>query len=111
MEVKDTINIAKDFADNPGAREIQDGPNSGEQFYNELLLPKFNKAVEENYLLMIVLDGVFGFPSSFISGSFGKLSMERGKDLCLKHLRFTSEKNPMREQKVRDEIENPTPKK
>ena len=111
MEIKDTIIIAKEFKDNPGARERADGPNSGQEFLEDILLTRFNKAVANNYILLIDLDGVWGYPSSFISGSFGKLSMDRGADLLLKHLQFKSDMNPMRIEKVVSEIKNPTPKK
>ena len=111
MEIKDTIVIAKEFKDNPGARERADGPNSGQEFLEDILLPRFIQAVENNYILLIDLDGVWGYPSSFISGSFGKLSMERGAELLLKHLKFKSDMNPMRIDKVIAEINNPTPKR
>ena len=111
MEIKDTIVIAKEFKDNPGARERADGPNSGQEFLEDILLPRFNQAVENNYILLIDLDGVWGYPSSFISGSFGKLSMELGAKLLLKHLKFKSDMNPMRIDKVIAEINNPTPKR
>ncbi len=111
MEIKDTIIIAKEFKDNPGARERADGPNSGQEFLEDILLTRFNKAVANNYIQLIDLDGVWGYPSSFISGSFGKLSMDRGADLLLKHLQFKSDMNPMRIEKVVSEIKNPTPKK
>lgn len=111
MEIKDIIVIAKDFKDNPGARDREDGPHSGQEFLEDILLDKFNKAVAENYILLIDLDGVWGYPSSFIGGSFGKLSIDRGSNLLLKHLQFKSEKNPLRIDKVVNEIKNPTPAK
>ena len=42
MEIKDTIIIAKEFKDNPGARERADGPNSGQEFLEDILLARFN---------------------------------------------------------------------
>lgn len=111
MEINDTLVIATEFKDNPGARDREDGPNSGQEFLEDILLLRFNRAVEQNYILLIDLDGVWGYPSSFVSGSFGKLSMERGADLLLKHLRFKSDRNPIRIEKVLNEIKNPTPKK
>lgn len=111
MEIKDTLIIAAEFKDNPGARDREDGPHSGQQFLEELFLERFNKAVQENYILLVDLDGVWGYPSSFVSGSFGKLSMERGADLLLNHLSFKSDKNPLRIDKVINEIKNPTPPK
>ena len=76
MEIKDTINIANEFSHRPGARYIYEGKDSGQLFLENHLLPKFEKAVSENYKLCIVLDGVIGYPSSFVSGSFGKLSLD-----------------------------------
>jgi len=111
MQIKDTIIICKDFKDNPGARDREDGPHSGQQFLEDILLERFNKAVEGNYLLLIDLDGVWGYPSSFIGGSFGKLSIDRGSEILLKHLRFKSDKNPLRIDKIINEINNPTPPK
>jgi len=111
MKIKDTLVIATEFKDNPGARDREDGPNSGQEFLEDIFITRFNKAIEEDYIMLIDLDGVWGYPSSFVSGSFGKLSMERGSEILLKHLRFKSDKNPIRIDKILNEIKNPTPKK
>jgi hypothetical protein len=110
METKDQIIIAKDFTETPGARYRKDGDFSGEQFLEEILLPRFEKAVNEGYILAIDLDKVWGYPSSFVSGSFGKLSLEKGASLVLKHTEFKSDENPMRLEKILDEIKNPRKK-
>ena len=78
-------------------------------FFEEILRERFNKAVDGQYILLIDLDGAWGYPSSFVGGSFGKLSMEKGSQLVLKHLDFKSDKNPLRIDKVKNEIKNPTP--
>lgn len=107
MQIGDIIIIAKDFHEDPGARDEKDGLNSGEIFYRDLLLPRFLKAVKENYILQVDLDGVFGYPSSFVSGSFGKLSIEHGPELILKHLSIKSDRRPIRKDKIIYEINNP----
>ena len=107
MKIKDTIVVAIDFHNDPGAREEIDGENSGRIFYDKLLLPKFLKAKQENHLLLIDLDGVFGYPSSFVSGSFGALSIKYGSALVLSHLKFKSDRRPIRIDKILDEIRNP----
>lgn len=107
MEIKDKIIVRKDFSDNPGARYRDDGPFSGQQFLEEILEPKFQNAVEGNYLLEIDLDGVWGYPSSFVSGSFGKLSMKYTNTKVLKHIRFISRDSKIREEKIINEIKNP----
>jgi hypothetical protein len=110
MEIKDTIIIAQEFGDTAGARDYDDGDFSGKEFYDRFLLDRFNKAVNENYLLLIDIDSFWGWPSSFVSGSFGLLSIEKGADLVLKHLRFKSDKNPLKIDKTIHEIKNPTKK-
>ena len=107
METKETITIAKDFSNRLGARYRADGPFSGQEFLERLLLPAFDRAVIGGYCVLIDLDGVWGYPSSFVSGSFGKLSFEKGAPLVEKHLRFKSDENQMRLERVRKEINNP----
>jgi hypothetical protein len=107
MEVKDRIVIASDFTTTPGARYRKDGEFSGEEFLEVILLPRFEKAVNGGYIIEIDLDRVWGYPSSFVSGSFGKLSVSKGSDLVLKHLIFKSLENPMRLEKILTEIKNP----
>ncbi len=107
MEIKDKIIVWKDFSDNPGARYRTDGPFSGQQFLEEHLEPKFDKAVEGNYILVIDLDGVWGYPSSFVSGSFGKLSLKHGSEKVLKHIKFKSEQSALRLEKIVNEIKKP----
>ena len=108
MEIKDTLIIATEFSDTPGARDREDGDFSGQEFLEDFLQTRFEKAVKEKYILLIDLDGIWGWPSSFISGSFGKLSMTVGPDIILLHLNFKSSKRPSRIEKVLNEIKNPT---
>jgi len=110
MEIKDKIVIEIDFTTTPGARYRTDGDFSGEQFLEEILLPKFEKAVAGNYKLLIDLDKVWGYPSSFVSGSFGKLSLAKSSELVLKHIEFKSDDNPIRLEKVINEIKSPRKK-
>lgn len=111
MEIKDTIVVAKDFTTTPGARYDSDGTKfSGETFLKKILEPKFNEAVTKNHKIKIILDGVMGYPSSFVSGSFGKLSLERTAKTVLKHIVFESEDNPMRSEKIIYEINHPKKK-
>ncbi|MHB8260382.1 MAG: STAS-like domain-containing protein [Bacteroidia bacterium] len=107
MEIKDTLNIAKDFSPKPGARYISDGSDVSAEAFLKILIPRLDKAIKEKYILKIVLDGVMGFPSSFVSGSFGKLSLERTASLLLKHILFDSDDNPIRKEQIVFEINNP----
>lgn len=107
MEVKDTINIKTEFGDTPGARYRKDGDHSGQAFLEDHLRPKFLKAQSGKYILEVLLDGLWGSPSSFISGSFGLLSMEYGKDEVLKFIKLKCT-NQMTYQKYLNAIINPT---
>ena len=108
MEIVERINISKDFTDTPGARERKDGPFSGEEFYETILLPKFEAAISKKGILEIDLQDMWGFPSSFVSGSFGVLSQKFSAEVVLKHLQFLAEDNPLNKEKVVSEIKSPT---
>ena len=108
MNIQDTLKISTAFSPKPGARYIEDGDNSGQAFLERLLLPKFKEAVTGNYILEIDLEDLFGFPASFVSGSFGKLSQSKGAELVLKHIVFKSEDNPLRAEKALREIKHPS---
>ena len=110
MEIKDKIIVKTDFSDTPGARYKSDGPNSGELFLEKFLTKKFNNAVNGNYKILIDLDGVWGYPSSFVSGSFGKLSIDFGAEKVLNHITFKSDDNSIRLENILNEIKNPTKK-
>jgi hypothetical protein len=90
-----TINIGKDFSENPAGRTIAlDGQDSGEAFRN-LLISKLNTLGEDEQLEIILDDGVISYGSSFISEAFGALV--RNKELTanqmLKKLVFSYDKN------------------
>lgn len=84
------INIAKDFSDTPGGRYKSEGPFSGELFRIKFLKPKFLEARASHEKLIIVLDGCFGYPSSFIDESFGGLARELGDKSILNEMELIS---------------------
>lgn len=104
------INIKDDFSDAPGARYKKDGPNSGEEFYDKFLKPRFEEAKNNRVKLIIELDGVWGYPSSFVSGSFGRLSLEYGASVVLQTIMFVSIESEARKNRIINEIKNPTKK-
>lgn len=119
MEIKYKINVAKDFSPYPAGRYRIEGKASGETFLNDQLMAKITAAIYENVLLEIDLTGMNGFPSSFISGSFGKFSYELGKlmgkkeaaSLLLKHIHFVCNDSNAKIKAFQDEINNPITKK
>lgn len=88
------IVIARDFSDTPGARTRADGPHSGEEFYEVLLSVYFKVAVENELKLLVDFDGAYGYATSFISESFGRLAEEFGTDFVLNKLQLKSEEDP-----------------
>lgn len=79
-----------DFTQNPGPRYIRqdkDGAStSGEAFYLQKLNAAFTQAVKENRQLIIELDGVSGYPSSFLDEAIGELVYDFSRDLVAKLL-------------------------
>lgn len=67
------IDIGKDFSEFPHGRYYSDGPDSGEKFREELLLPRL-KNLGRNEKLKIILDnGVEGYGSSFLVEAFARI--------------------------------------
>lgn len=64
------ISIARDFSEFPAGRESSDGPNSGERFRSEFLLPALS---DNEGIITVDLDGTMGFGSSFLEEAFGGL--------------------------------------
>lgn len=63
------ILYVKDFSTFPGARYKSLGPGSGEEFRDDVLIP----AIKKNPEIVINLDGVVGYGSSFLEEVFGGL--------------------------------------
>lgn len=92
MEIK--ITIAKDFSDTPGARYYDDGPHSGQEFFQKILLPKFKEALQNNAKLVIDLDGTEGYATSFLDEAFRSLSDEFDAEKVWKNIILMSEEEP-----------------
>lgn len=88
------IVISKDFSETPGARNRSDGPDSGQQFREEILEPKFLEAKEKNEKLEINLDGGYGYPTSFLEEAFGGLARLHGAEIVERILTFISDDEP-----------------
>lgn len=71
------IIVAKDFSATPGGRFRTHGPFSGEEFRQDLLLPRFDEARQKGEKLEIDFDNVVGLPSSFLEEAFGGLVRDR----------------------------------
>lgn len=69
----DTINIAQDFAVYPAGRDEADGPFNGSKFRDEILMKRLQAAIANSRQLIVSLDGVRSFGSSFLEEAFGGL--------------------------------------
>jgi hypothetical protein len=67
-----TISIAQDFSKYPGGRYLSDGPYSGQLFRTKHLVPVLGEDK-----IIVILDGVRGYGSSFLEEAFGGLVRER----------------------------------
>lgn len=63
------INLARDFSRYPAGRYVNDGPYSGAAFRDNYLIP----ALKSGEQLVVELDGVRGYGSSFLEEAFGGL--------------------------------------
>ena len=100
------INIAKDFSETPGARSREDGKYSGEEFREEVLLPKFLEAKEKKEKLLIDFDGGYGYLISFLEEAFGGLARKLGSKEVLQILEFKSDEELALIDRVKTYIEN-----
>lgn len=98
------INIANNYSKTPGGRWKDLGPFSGEQFYEEMLLPRFDEAVKNGDKLHIQLDGVASYPYSFLDQSFGELGRNRGKQAAKEHIVFHTTVNQWVVKIILDEL-------
>lgn len=65
-----SIVVARDFSRSPAGRTVDDGPNSGERFREELLWPALKDGTDD---VEIDLRGALTFGSSFLDEAFGGL--------------------------------------
>lgn len=90
------IKVAVDFSRTPGARKPEEGPFPGVEFRNNILYPKLIEAIQDGEELLVDLDGVAGYGTSFLEESFGGLIRENGVSYndILKTLKFKSNEDP-----------------
>lgn len=71
-----TIDIALQFSRHPAGRVKTDGPDNGERFRNEYLVPTLINAMSESSVQEVIvdIDGCRSFGSSFLEEAFGGLS-------------------------------------
>ncbi|MEO8649175.1 MAG: STAS-like domain-containing protein [Acidobacteriota bacterium] len=109
-DAADRIRVAKDFSEVPGPRNRDEGPNSGQQFLEELLAPAFKNALDAKADLWIDLDGTEGYATSFLESAFGGLARRYSPETVLSILRFKSDEEPYLVEEIRTYIREATDK-
>lgn len=96
-----------DFTDAPGPRYIRQDKNgettSGEAFYIYVLNAKFKECYKIQKQLIIELDGVSGYPSSFLDEAIGELVYDFSLNIVEKYLDFETFMHKKRVQQVKNE--------
>ena len=85
------INIAKEFSTTPGPRYEWQGEFSGELFRDKFLIKYFSDPNDET-ILAIDIDGVDGYPPSFLEETFGGLVRKFGRSRVNKKIILIAEK-------------------
>tara|TARA_R110001599_G_C12155006_1_gene651805 strand:+ start:474 stop:827 length:354 start_codon:yes stop_codon:yes gene_type:complete len=65
-----SLNVGKDFSSHPIGRYRDDGPESGEVFREDLLIPKLKNLKAGEQLEIVLDDEVEGYGSSFLVEAF-----------------------------------------
>jgi len=86
-----TIRVANDFTDTPGGRYITDGDFSGEEFRIKYLEPRLEKCDK----ITVVMDGAYGYATSFLEEAFGGLARIHGEQAVLSKLDIVSNEDPI----------------
>ena len=96
-----------DFTETPGPRYIRQDKigesNSGEAFYLQTLNEAFSQAYKENKQLVLELDGVSGYPSSFLDEAIGELVFDFTLEIVEKYLDFDTHMYKRRVAQVKEE--------
>lgn len=87
------LNVAEEFSIIPCARYKKDGKYSAEEFRDGILTDKYLAAFGSGATLVIDLDRVYGFASSFLEEAFGGLQRKREENI-LDIIRFVSNDCP-----------------
>ena len=86
--------ISEKYTDSPGGRNITEGPFSGEDFRKKVLEPFF-QTKKDGDKLIIDLDDLNGYPSSFFEEAFGGIARIYKPEEVIKSLKFSCTDDPL----------------
>lgn len=99
-----TIKIAKEFSISPGSRSPDEGDFSGQEFRENILIPKFREILKSGDTLILDLDGTLGYGTSFLEEVFGGLAREFSIDEVLKFVMIKSDEEEYLIDDIKDYI-------
>jgi hypothetical protein len=105
------LSVARDFSDTPGPRYRKEGPHSGQEFYEEVLLPKFKEARQRGVKLLVDLDDTAGYATSFLEESFGNLAIEYGAKTVLANITVKSDDEAYLAEEIEKYVKEAKPRK
>ncbi|MEJ1353118.1 MAG: STAS-like domain-containing protein [Candidatus Sedimenticola sp. (ex Thyasira tokunagai)] len=85
------LSVIEEFSLFPGGRLKKHGPDSGEEFRDDILIPLFEKYDS----LVVDLTGAVTYGSSFLDESFGELGKRYGLDAVEAKLSLIANDDPM----------------
>jgi hypothetical protein len=86
-----TIDVAREYSDTPGGRYRDDGPYSGEEFRDKILIP----ALTSYAFVIVELSHAKGFAGSFLEEVFGGAVRKLGPEIAGR-IKIVSESRPGR---------------
>ncbi len=98
------LNIPIEFSKTTGFRTYDDGPKSGQEFYETLLKKKFTDAINRKERLKIILDGGEGYTSSFLNEAFRLLGKDFGSNKVWDNIIVISAEIPKYIKKIKEAI-------
>ena len=100
------IKVCDEFSRTPGARFRYEGADSGEQFREELLEPRYKEAIEKKDKLIIDLDGGYGYSTSFLEEAFGGLARQYDPKEVVADIELISQDEPALIEEIKGYIIN-----
>lgn len=100
------FSVAKQFTDTPGPRYRQQGAFSGQEFREEFLEKLFKQFQVTGEVVHLELDGVYGYPTSFLEEAFGGLARQYSTDEVLKAFEFIANEQPGIVDEIKNDIQN-----
>ena len=94
MSAPDVVRVAS-WSETPGLRKRSDGPDSAEEFYEDVLRPRLDAAVGSGVALVLNLDGGIGFSAAFLDELAQRIAADYPPDLVADPLfSVTSDEEP-----------------